>query len=171
MGTERITTIVRRLRAFARLDQAEMVEADLHEGLEDTLTLVHHELKHGIVVHRNFGSLPKIRCYMARLNQVFLNLLINAKQAISGKGEITITTFHDDSYIYIRFADTGSGIAKENLGKIFDPGFTTKGVGVGAGLGLSICYRIIEDHGGKIAVESEAGKGTIFTVMLPLRLN
>jgi PAS domain S-box-containing protein len=170
MGTERITTIVRRLRAFARLDEAEMVEADIHEGLEDTLTLVHHELKHNVVVHRNFGSLPAIHCYMARLNQVFLNLLINAKQAISGKGEITITTFHRESHVYIQFTDTGAGIPQENLSQIFDPGFTTKGVGVGTGLGLSICYGIIEDHRGKITVESEVGKGTTFTISIPTNL-
>lgn len=170
MGTERITTIVRRLRSFARLDEAELVEADIHDGLEDTLTLVHHELKHNIVVHRQFGTLPKIHCYMASLNQVFVNMLINAKQAIPGKGDITITTFHRNGQVYIQFADTGIGIPKENLVKIFDPGYTTKGVGVGTGLGLSICYQIVQDHHGQITVESEVGKGTTFTIMLPTNL-
>jgi signal transduction histidine kinase len=170
MGTTRVRDIVRRLRSFARLDEAELVESDIHEGLEDTLTLVHHELKHDIVVHRNYGEIPPIHCFMARLNQVFLNILINARHAISGKGEITITTFLEEGHIFIRFSDTGEGIPQENLDKIFDPGFTTKGVGVGSGLGLSICYQIIQEHKGRLDVESQVGKGTTFTIVIPTNL-
>ena len=170
-GTGRVTTIVRRLRSFARLDEAELKEADIHEGLEDTLTLIHHEIKHNIEVHRNYGDIPRIPCYMARLNQVFVNLLINAKQAIKDKGEITITTYQRDGNVYIEFADAGVGIPKDKLKQIFDPGYTTKNVGVGTGLGLSICYQIMQDHHGEIRVESEVGKGTTFTLVIPTNLD
>ena len=161
---------MRRLRSFARLDQAELKKADIHEGLEDTLALVHHELKHHIEVKRDYGALPPISCYPGKLNQVFLNLLNNARQAIRGKGEIGIRTFVRNDREHIAVSDTGSGISPEHLRKIFDPGFTTKGVGVGTGLGLSICYQIVQDHRGEILVESEPGKGTTFTVVLPMDL-
>jgi len=145
---------------------------DIHEGIEDTLTIVHHELKHKAVVERNFGDIPPIACYPGRLNQVFLNLFMNAGQAIEEKGTITITTFQRDNRVHIQITDTGAGISEELLGKIFDPGVTTKGVGVGTGLGLSICYQIVrEDHHGEILVESEVGKGTTFTVVLPMDLD
>jgi PAS domain S-box-containing protein len=170
-GTQRVTEIVRRLRSFARLDQAELKKADIHEGLEDTLALIHHELKHSIVVKRDYGVVPPISCYPGRLNQVFLNLLNNARQAIRGKGEIGIRTAVRDERVEIAVSDTGAGIAPENLRKIFDPGFTTKGVGVGTGLGLSICYQILRDHRGEILVESEPGKGSTFTVVLPMDLD
>jgi PAS domain S-box-containing protein len=169
-GTERVTTIVRRLRSFARLDEAELKTVDIHEGIEDTLTLIHHEIKSRIKLVREFGDLPQVTCYPGRLNQVFLNLLNNARQAIEGEGTITITTSVVDHQVSIRFADTGGGISPDDLKKIFDPGFTTKGVRVGTGLGLSICYQIIEDHRGKISVKSELGRGTTFTIWLPLNL-
>jgi PAS domain S-box-containing protein len=170
-GVDRVTTIVRRLRSFARLDEAELKEADVNEGIEDTLTLIHHEIKHNITVVKNFGVLPKISCFPGRLNQVFLNLLVNARQAISGKGTITIETFASDHHVVVRISDTGVGIPAANLRRIFDPGFTTKGVGVGTGLGLSICYRIVEDHHGDIGVESTPGVGTTFTVRIPDNLD
>ncbi len=169
-GTERVTNIVKRLKSFARLDEAELKTVDIHEGLEDTLTLIHHEIKHNITVIRNFGNIPPISCYPSQLNQVFLNLLINSKQAIKGKGTINLTTFAENNRVYIEIKDSGIGIPKENLTKIFDPGFTTKGTGVGAGLGLSICYQIIQDHRGEIKVESNMGKGTTFTIILPMDL-
>ena len=170
-GAERVSTIVKRLRSFARLDQAELKDADINEGLEDTLVLVHHELKHDIEVDKNYGRLPLIACYPGELNQVFLNLIINARQAIKGKGRITITTRHENDLVIIEIADTGSGIKPEHLDHIFDPGFTTKGVGVGTGLGLSICYQIIQTHKGDIKVESTLGQGTKFTISLPVNLN
>jgi PAS domain S-box-containing protein len=170
-GTQRVTEIVRRLRSFARLDQAELKKADIHEGLEDTLALIHHELKHSIVVKRDYGSIPPLSCYPGRLNQVFLNLLNNARQAIRGKGEIGIRTYIRDDRVHISISDTGSGIAPDHLRKVFDPGFTTKGVGVGTGLGLSICYQIMRDHRGEILVESELGKGSTFVVVLPMDLD
>ena len=167
-GTERVTTIIRRLKSFARLDEAELKDADIHEGIEDTLLLMHHELKHGITVVREFGDVPLLACYPGRLNQVFLNILMNARHAIEHQGEIHIrTSVTPDNYVRVAFTDTGSGIPPENIARIFDPGFTTKGVGIGMGLGLSICYQIVQDHLGRIEVDSTPGKGTTFTVLLP----
>jgi PAS domain S-box-containing protein len=170
-GVERVTTIVRRLRSFARLDEAELKDADINEGIEDTLTLVHHELKHDIDVVKNLGPLPPIPCFPGRLNQVFLNLIVNARQAIKGKGTITIETERDGHEVVIRISDTGVGIARDHLDRVFDPGFTTKGVGVGTGLGLSICYQIVQDHRGTISVDSEPAKGTTFTIRIPDNLD
>jgi signal transduction histidine kinase len=166
----RIGEIVRSLRNFARLDEAERKPADLHEGLESTLTLVGHLLKNRITVHREYGRLPMVDCYANRLNQVFLNVLVNAAQAIEGTGEITIRTRFEPvpGSVIVEISDTGRGIPPENLSKIFDPGFTTKGVGVGTGLGLAICYRIIADHHGRIEVESTVGRGTTFRIILPV---
>jgi len=169
-GTDRVTNIVRRLKSFARLDEAEIKDVDIHEGLDDTLTLIHHELKHNIEVKKNYGDIPIISCFPGQLNQVFLNLFINGKQAIKGKGIIQISTAIKNKKVHVVVKDNGSGIAKENLSKVFDPGFTTKGRGVGAGLGLSICYQIIQAHRGEIKVESILGKGTSFTIILPMDL-
>jgi len=166
---ERIVKIVRSLRNFARLDEAERKMADLHEGLESTLTLVHHETKNRIEVVRDFGDIPEIECFPDQLNQVFMNILVNAAHAIEGKGKITITTRSNAGSVILTFLDTGKGISPENLVKIFDPGFTTKGVGVGSGLGLAICYRIVKEHGGRIEVQSELGRGSTFTITLPVR--
>ena len=170
-GTERVINIVKRLRSFARLDEAELKTVDIHEGLEDTLTLIYHDIKHNIRMKKNYGDLPAVSCYPGRLNQVFLNILVNAKQAIKGKGTIEITTYTKQRNVYIKIRDTGEGISKENIKKVFDPGFTTKGVGVGTGLGLSICYQIMQDHRGEILVESEVNKGTTFTIVFPVDLD
>jgi signal transduction histidine kinase len=169
-GTDRVIDIVKRLRSFARLDEAELKDADINEGLEDTLAIIHHEIKHNIIVHRNYGDIPKISCFPGRLNQVFLNIFINAKQAIKEKGEVSITTSARDNRVFVEIKDSGEGIPREKLDRIFDPGYTTKGVGVGTGLGLAICYQIIEDHRGEIKVESEPARGTTFTVILPTDL-
>jgi PAS domain S-box-containing protein len=170
-GTERVINIVKRLRSFARLDEAELKTVDIHEGLEDTLTLIHHDIKHNIQVKKTYGDIPPIACYPRRLNQVFLNILVNAKQAIEGKGNIEITTYTKQKKVFIEIKDDGQGIAKEHLKNVFDPGFTTKGVGVGTGLGLSICYQIMQDHMGEILVESEVNRGSTFTVVLPMDLD
>lgn len=169
-GTERVINIVKRLRSFARLDEAELKTVDIHEGLEDTLTLIYHDIKHNIQLNKNFGAVPPVACFPGRLNQVFLNILVNAKQAIKGKGIIDITTYTKQNNVFIEIKDNGQGIKKEHLKNVFDPGFTTKGVGVGTGLGLSICYQIMQDHLGEILVESEVNKGTTFTVVLPMDL-
>jgi len=169
-GTDRVINIVTRLKSFARLDEADLKTVDIHEGIEDTLVLIHHELKHGITIKKDFGQLPPISCYPSQLNQVFLNLLVNSKQAIKDKGTISIKTYTKNKKVHIIFADDGEGIPKKNLIRIFDPGYTTKGIGVGTGLGLSITYNIIQSHRGRIKVESELGKGTKFTITLPMNL-
>lgn len=168
-ASERIIGIVRSLRQFAGLDEAERMKADLHEGIDSTMTLLAHKLKPGIEVVREYGKLPAIECSPNRLNQVFMNLLINAIQAIGEKGTITITTRREVDDVVLEFADTGPGIRSEVVERVFDPGFTTKGVGVGLGLGLSISYQIVQDHHGTIEVESEPGHGSRFTIRLPIR--
>jgi len=162
-------SVVGSLKNFARVDEAEFKKADLHEGIESTLTIVQYQLKNRIRVEKQYGNIPLVDCHPNRLNQVFMNLLVNAAQAIQGEGTITITTARKGDSVRISISDTGAGIPAENLSKVFDPGFTTKGVGVGTGLGLSICYKIIEEHQGKIDVES-GDKGTTFTITLPLGL-
>jgi signal transduction histidine kinase len=163
----RIIRIVRDLKNFARLDEADFKEVDLNESLESTLSLLQHELRDRIEVIREFSQLPLLPCYPNRLNQVFMNLLVNAIQSIAGKGVIKISTAQRDHQIQVAISDSGSGIKQEHLGRIFDPGFTTKGVGVGTGLGLSISARIVQDHQGTISVQSEVGRGTTFVISLP----
>ncbi|MGD9344213.1 MAG: PAS domain S-box protein [Candidatus Aminicenantes bacterium] len=169
-GAERVINIVTRLKSFARLDEAELKTVDIHEGIEDTLVLIHHELKHNITIVKDYGDIPPISCFPSQLNQVFLNFLVNSKQAIKDKGTIRISTFAKNKKVHIKFSDDGVGIPKESLRRIFDPGFTTKGIGVGTGLGLSISYNIIQNHRGEIKVESEWGKGTDFLIILPMDL-
>jgi len=164
-ASHRITKLVMGLKNFARLDEAEFQKSDIHEGIDSTLTLVQHELKNRISVNKQYGDIPQIYCYPNQLNQVFMNLLVNAARAIEDQGMIQIKTSADKTAVYIEIADTGRGIPSENLNRIFEPGFTTKGAGVGTGLGLSISYNIIQKHGGKIEVESAVGKGTTFVVI------
>jgi len=170
IATDRISKIVRSLKNFARLDEAERKPVNIHEGIESTLTLLQHQLKNRIRIVRQFGDIPEIECFPNELNQVFMNILVNAAQAIKGSGVITVKTFTEDGHIKIAISDTGVGIPPEHLSKIFDPGFTTKGVGVGTGLGLSICYKIIQDHRGTIEAES-SNRGTTFTIVLPLKVS
>jgi len=169
VASRRIHGIVSSLRTFARLDQAREDDIDIHELLESTLPLVGHLLGNRIVVHRNYGSIPPLRCYPDKLNQVWMNLLVNAAQAIKGAGEIRLRTFTSNSHAIVEISDTGTGIPPEDLTRIFDPGFTTKGVRVGIGLGLAIVHRIVEEHRGSIEVESEVGRGSTFRVSLPMR--
>jgi signal transduction histidine kinase len=131
--------------------------------------LIAHLTKGRITVTREYGRLPLVDCHPNQLNQVFLNLLVNASQAIAGDGEVVIRTRLGDGAreVVVEIIDDGSGIPPEHLSRIFDPGFTTKGVGVGTGLGLSICYRIVQEHGGRIEVESTPGHGSTFRVMVP----
>ncbi|MDD9938927.1 MAG: ATP-binding protein, partial [Myxococcales bacterium] len=167
-GSGRVTELVKSLRRFSRIDGAEWQEADLHEGLESTLTLVQHLLKDRVQVERDFGELPPIVCNSGQLNQVFMNLIVNASQAIEGPGRIRITTRHENEEVTITVEDDGKGIPEEVQGHLFEPGFTTKGVGVGTGLGLSIAYRIVHEHRGEIEVESSEGAGATFRVRLPV---
>jgi signal transduction histidine kinase len=165
---KRINSIIKALKNFARLDEAEYKASDIHEGIRSTLMLINHELKGRIEVQEDFGKLPLINCYPNQLNQVFMNILVNACQSIETKGKITIKTESLDDKLKITISDTGKGISEENIKRIFDPGFTTKGVGVGTGLGLSICYRIVQNHKGFICAESKLGEGTTFFIELPI---
>ncbi|MFZ5645294.1 MAG: sensor histidine kinase [Bacillota bacterium] len=169
MAVGRIIEIVRTLKNFSRLDEADFQEADLHQGLDSVLLLAHHHLKHNIKVIREYGEIPLIECYPNQLNQVFMNLVVNAAQAIDGEGEITIRSGIRGDMVFVEIKDNGEGIPPENLSRIFDPGYTTKGVGVGTGLGLSICYNIVKKHNGTIEVESEPGRGSLIRVLLPVK--
>jgi len=171
MASERIQEIVKNLRNFARLDESDLKHANLHEGLDATLTLIHNTIKHKIRVIKNYGEIPEVECFPGLLNQVFMNLLVNASHSIEDKGTITITTQCDPDTRVVRvmIVDTGKGIDPKHLPRIFDPGFTTKGVGVGTGLGLALCYKIMEKHHGRIEVDSTLGTGTTMTVILPVR--
>ncbi len=168
-GIEQISEIVLNLKNFSRLDRSKVSSFNLNEGLDSALILAKHELKR-LTVNRQFGDIPAITCSPSQLNQVFLNLINNASQAIeSGTGEITlITRMEGVDHVAVEIADNGKGIPPEIMSKIFDPFFTTKAVGKGTGLGLSISYKIIEQHGGSISVDSTVGKGTRFTIVLPL---
>jgi two-component system NtrC family sensor kinase len=167
IATERIVNVVRRLKNFARLDEADRKKANIHEGIESTLTLLHHQLKNRIRIVKQFGDIPEVECFPNQLNQVFMNVLVNAAQAIPEKGEICVRTWTEEDSVKISIRDTGVGIPPEHLSKIFDPGFTTKGVGVGTGLGLSISYKIVQDHHGTIEAESSKDE-TTFVISIPL---
>ena len=164
---ERIRRVTDSLKSFTRLDQAEYQPADIHEGLESTLTLLEHELKDRIAVTREYADLPEIHCSPSEINQVFMNVLMNASQAIEGGGEISIKTFRDDARACIRIADTGRGIPAGRLERIFDPGFSRKGDRVGLGLGLATSHSIVREHGGDMEIESEPGRGTTIIISLP----
>ncbi|MEW6519422.1 MAG: ATP-binding protein [Thermodesulfobacteriota bacterium] len=167
-GGERVKKIVQNLKSFARLDEVEHQETDINEGLDRTINIVWNELKYKAELHRQYGDIPKIRCCGGQLNQVFMNMLVNAGQAIDGNGEITVCTWHDGGMVYIAIADTGSGMPPEVANRIFEPFYTTKEVGKGTGLGLSISYDIIKKHNGTISVASEVGKGSTFTIAIPV---
>ena len=168
-GTERIVKIVTSLRNFSRLDEAERKDVDLHEGIDSTLDLLHFQIKNRIDLHKDYGDLPLYECNSSQLNQVFMNILNNACNAIVGNGDIWIKTYLEKIYIVIEISDSGSGIPEKIKNKIFDPFFTTKPVGKGTGLGLSISYGIIKGHDGIIEVESKEGKGTTFFIKLPVK--
>ncbi len=168
-GLERVKKIVQDLKDFSHVDEAEWQQADLNAGLESTLNVVWNELKYKTEVVKDYGELPLIECLPFQLNQVFLNLLMNAAHAIAEHGTITLRTGTEDGGVWVEIADTGCGIPPENLKRIFDPFFTTKPVGKGTGLGLSLSYGIVQRHHGRVEVTSELGKGTAFRLHLPLR--
>ncbi len=167
-GTAQVTKIVQDLKSFSRIDVPEYELVAPTACLESALTMVHHEMKHLVTIRREYVLVPDIHCHPGQLNQLFLILLINARQAIIPPGEITLRSWHDDAFVYLSVSDTGQGISEEILGKIFEPFFTTRDVGQGIGLGLSIAHEIVGNHDGTILVASEVGKGAIFTVILPL---
>lgn len=165
-AVQRISNIVTSLKKFVRLDEAELQEADINKELDLTLDLIRHETKNRIQIVKNYGKIPLINCYPNMLNQVFTNILVNACQAVEGKGTITITTDYQGETLTVSIKDTGKGISEKEINKIFTAGYTTKGVGVGTGLGLAISAKIIEKHNGKIIVNSELGKGSEFVITI-----
>ncbi len=174
-GTERVGKIVNDLKTFSRIDQEELKFVDLNEVMNATLNIIRNELKYRVEIVRDCHELPKVKCFPHKISQVFMNILINAVQAIKEQGTIKIVSRYkkdghrvDDRYVEMTISDTGCGIPQKDLFKIFDPFFTTKPVGQGTGLGLSITYDIIKAHGGRIVAESEEGVGTTFTLTLPL---
>ncbi len=167
-GVDRVSEIVKNLKTFARIDQVEKALTDINEGLSATLNMVHNELKYNCKVHVELQTLPRVHVFPGKLNQVFMNLLINAGQSITGKGDIYVRTFVDEGNIVIEIEDTGSGIDSAYIGQIFTPFYTSKPIGQGTGLGLSISHQIIEQHNGKITVKSEVGKGSCFSVYIPI---
>jgi PAS domain S-box-containing protein len=168
-GTERIKKIVLDLKDFAHPGEDKPQLADINRNMESTLNVVWNELKYKATVTKDYRDLPEVECYPQQLNQVFMNLLVNAAQAIEKQGEIRIVTRSVNGYAEIKISDTGKGIPEENLSKIFDPFFTTKEVGRGTGLGLNVAYNIIKKHNGTIDVESTVGKGTMFTIRIPVQ--
>jgi signal transduction histidine kinase len=167
-GVTRVKKIVQDLKDFSHLDKAEWQRFDIHQCLDSTLNMIAHELKYKVEVIKEYAQLPQIRCLPFQLSQVFVNLLMNAAQAIDQRGSVTIRTTGDGDSIWIAVSDTGKGIAPAHLHRIFEPFFTTKPVGLGTGLGLSVSYSIIQRHGGSIEASSQPGSGTTVTIRLPL---
>ena len=169
-GAERVRKIIQDLKSFSRLDNSTGEFSDINKGLESTMTIAWNELKYKATVTREYGQLPLVWCNMGQLNQVFLNILVNAAHAIEGQGEIRIATWAAAESVNIAISDNGCGIAPEDVKRIFDPFFTTKEVGKGTGLGLAIAYDIVVNkHGGIIDVTSEIDTGTTFTITLPVK--
>ncbi len=167
-GAERIARIVQNLKTFSRMDESDYKMADINECIESTLNIVWNELKYNVVVEKEYGDIPLTKCCPHELNQVFMNLLVNAGHAIEKMGEIIIKTRLDGDFINILIADTGEGIPEDIKEKIFEPFFTTKEAGKGTGLGLSISYDLIKKNKGDISVESETGRGTAFNIKIPV---
>jgi len=167
-AVQRVLNLVTSLKKFVRLDEAELQEADINKELDLTLALIHHETKNKAEIIKHYADLPKIKCYPNMLNQVFMNILVNACHAIETRGTIEITTSVENGKLAVSIADNGKGIKKENIDKIFNAGFTTKVSGEGTGLGLAISKKIIDKHHGEIHVQSEFGHGSVFKILIPI---
>ncbi len=168
-GVERVRKIVQDLKDFSRSDaQDQFVKADIHRGLDSTLNIIWNDLKYKAQVVKTFGDIPLIECIPSELNQVFMNILLNAGQAIKERGIVTVSTSLDGDHVVVAIGDDGIGIPDDLLPKIFDPFFTTKPVGTGTGLGLAISYGLIKKHHGSIDVTSTPGEGTLFLIRLPI---
>jgi two-component system NtrC family sensor kinase len=168
-GLERVKKIVVDLKNYSRIDESAWQDADLNSGIESTLNVAWNELKYKADVVRELGDLPPVPCVAAQINQVVMNLLVNAVHAIETHGTITVRSGHDDTWAWIEVADTGKGMTPAVMKRIFEPFYTTKPVGKGTGLGLSLSYDIVRKHDGRIEVSSEVGVGTTFRVVLPLQ--
>ena len=169
-GITRVKKIVQNLKDFSHADASdEWVMSDLHSGLDSTLSIVNNEIKYKANVVKAYGDIPAVECLPSQLNQVFMNLLVNAAHAIDERGTITIRTGCEGEEVWVDISDTGHGIPPENLKKIFDPFFTTKPIGKGTGLGLSLAYGIVQKHHGRLEVQSELGKGSTFRLWLPVK--
>ena len=166
-GLERVKQIVADLKSFTREDSGEMDLVDINECVRGAVNILSNQTKYHAQVHVDYGELPKVTGYFGKLNQVFTNMIANANQAVDENGDIHISTIYNNGYIEIRFRDNGHGISKEHMNLLFTPFFTTKPVGEGTGLGLSLSHGFIEEHNGRITVESEIGEGTTFTIFLP----
>ena len=167
-GVDRVSKIVKSMGKLSDTPAYKAEWADINESMESTLNMVWNELKYKAEVKKEYGELPQIKCYPGELSQVFMNILTNAAQAIKARGKIHVRTWTGDGYVNVEIKDTGKGISEDHLKNIFDPFYTTKEVGKGTGLGLSISYGIVKKHGGEIKVESEPGKGSTFTISLPI---
>ena len=172
-GIEQISEIVLNLKNFSRLDRAKVSNFSVQAGLDSTLMLANHMLKNKVEIRKDYGDVPNISGSPSQINQVFLNIISNAVQAMPERAEPNIitlrTALEDDQTLRVEIQDNGNGIPKDVLPKIFDPFFTTKAIGQGTGMGLSISYKIIQEHGGKLLVDTEAGIGTVFTILLPIK--
>ena len=167
-GTRRIENIVRNLNNYARSDEDERNEVDLNQCIDDTIKLLANELKYKCIIEKTYGDIPKVKACPGQLNQVFVNIFMNAVQAMDSDGSIEIRTTADTEYVYASFIDNGPGIAEKDLGKLFDPFFTTKDVGAGTGLGLYVSHTLLEKHHGSLTAKNEEGKGANITVSLPI---
>ena len=168
-GLERVKQIVQDLRDFSHIDSGDWQLADLHKGLDSTLNVIWNEIKFKAEVVKGYAELPAVECLGSQLNQVFMNLIINAAHAIEKQGTIWLETGCQEDWVFVRVRDSGTGIAPEHLTRLFEPFFTTKPVGQGTGLGLSVSYSIVAKHHGRLEVESTLGQGSAFTVWLPKR--
>jgi two-component system NtrC family sensor kinase len=170
MAVDRMKHVVSSLRNFGRPDRSEIDHIDLAEAIQGTLKLLKHELGAGIEVVQDLGDIPLVECYAQQVNQIFMNLMMNAAHAMGENGTLTIRTHSAEDSVEAQVSDTGHGISSEALEHLFEPGFTTKGKRVGMGLGLAICREIVDRHDGDISVTSEVGVGTTFTLRLPVSL-
>jgi two-component system NtrC family sensor kinase len=169
-GLNRVKDLVSNLRTFSRLDEGDVKTIDIHENIDSVLHLLQYKLQDRIRLEKKYGLVPRFDCCVGQLNQVIMNLVANAVDAIDDTGTITISTSVGDDQVIISVRDTGNGIPEAIQNRIFDPFFTTKPVGSGTGLGLAISYQIVQAHGGMIDVWSQAGEGAELTVRIPLNL-
>jgi two-component system, NtrC family, sensor kinase len=168
LACERLISVVGSVRSFARLENTKRSKTDIHDCIENTLAILAHVLKGRIEVVKDYGRVGQVDGYHGQLHQLFMNIILNAAQAIEGEGKIRVKTWETGNAVHVAISDTGRGIPPDVLPRIFDLGFTTKKADAGAGLGLSISRKVIQNHNGRIDVDSEVGKGSTFTIVLPV---